>query len=1117
MVKRFLFALWRFSSGLTLGLFQGIGRGAHGLVRLLWRLVRGLCRGGRFLLRPVVVALLLAVAGTDLWLEWQGVPAGGLEIIQGALLRQGIQVTIGELRVGLVKGVVANRISIFDADAPGEPMAEAQQISLQLSRRDLLSGRIRLRSLRFDRLGVYLPNLPGNPQSLHKRFLGRFTGEARLHRSRLEVANVVGDLAGVRFQIQGEVLDFTPDPQRKPLGVLGWKHLLDRLPADSRDQVEAFMETAFVNGVPQGDGWVDLSFTIPAARPAAAKVSGSLSLSDVTIRDAEFHKIRTRFQFRDGALSLQQFNARLNADQSLNGDLVVDLRRQLLSGEAHGAVRPDVLAYLLRRPLPKAMRDADFTTPIRFKLELQPSPWRDLEKLNARLTLETGFVYFPDFSFESAEVVMEAVPGQSRSGKLDLTGLRIRDVRIDKVKAGLAFDGSQLIVRDLDIRSGSTAGEQLSGTLSYNLRDEMLAGDLSGHLLPGTLASLVPGIPESVQTACGELKAEDKAPAVTCHLDPSPVTRPLEWRGELNVRLEPVRYRDLALQGGSVRAVLEPGAVTAEAEFILAGEPAQSVQGRFKVDLARQRLSGTLDARILADRLLRGLRLEDVATGGLLIHHGAPAVIHLDIADSPLFPLDWNGTGRITAADASYEDLRFLSGSCDLRLEPGRISFLNLSGTTAVGDTLNGNLEVTTRRIEVVIRDCVIRGDPRLVRVFVGRGQSREVFDSIFAGFVWDPANPPVSQIASMLYRDSADGRVWSLLLDAHITAKNATRKELKAEVVDVTLKLNLPDSLTLNPVHVDVGDNHADGSAEFYFTGLPLCRFRLKADGDPRLLLKSLNPDWDKFFDNTRFVGKTSYACDGNFFLLTPEPRPVLRGTLKSEQAWYRQLQVDDFSVRWQMQDTQLAWMPMTGRLFGGAVYSTGAYDFVADSGRLDYNAVRVNLQRLLQALGRVEKPQAIQGLVSANGSLELYRPSEPGAHLALHGDGRVWVRDGDLLNLKLMSNLGTVVGMSNLGKITRFDADLTFAGNQVGVPEFTTDGTVLALRGSGSYSIADGGLEFKVRGTAMDKMRIIPFLLKPFFWMFEADLGGTVDDPKWRVNSKLKSFFSSSDPPGK
>ncbi|MFA4943572.1 MAG: hypothetical protein WC789_02590 [Lentisphaeria bacterium] len=1066
------------------------------------RLLRGCLKAIRWLLKPTVILGLGTLALTDAWLEIQGAPPWLVARVEHALQAKGIHAEIRGLRAGLVGGITAEEVTVLDGAASRTPMLAAHRLRAGISKRRLLTGRLHLRTVEVERLAVYLPQNPAAPLPPHKLLIARLTGALRLHANRIEVESLRGDVAGVRVQAQGQITGLNLTRAAGPTA-WSWQTIFAALGERERGWCIWLLNRFHAEGAPLNDGWIDLVFDVPAREPEHSAFSGNLSLTDLTLYGVDISTLRTRFEARNRTLRLQRLAVKFFSGQQLEADLEARLSDQTLAGRVTGNAKPAEVLPLLRLPIPELLRDAEFYAPVHFTLDLEPSPWLRPQEWRGNVSLATEHIKTAPAAADAAQLRLRLTPdatGPAGAGELTLAGVEIGNARFQSVRSTFTFDRDRLTAADIRLQVGADATEAMAGRVTYAFRGQTLEGDLQGTLQPATLLSLLPALPERIRTLGGEFKPATP-PHVAARLDPSPATNPAAWRGRLEVGLGEARFRDLRLSGGQASAEFKPGQVTLDAT-LTAAEPPQDLTTHLELDTAAERIQGQLHGRLHLDWLLAGLRLHDSFVGQRIHQPDAPLEFNLRLDQSPLPPAAWSGSGTLTAAAADYEDLSLRNLTCPaFAFRPGHLAFHRITTQTAAGETLAGNLDLALPSGEITLQ-ARIHGDPRLTRVFVAPGASRTLYDEIWRDCKWDPKRLPDITISHLRFRDSEKDRPWEFELDTQIAATGCSWRGVPVESVSTDLQVRLPGALHCRNAQIQTRDGTLTGNVELYFGGLSMCRFNLAGTLDPRLLLRTLNPDWDRYFADIQFGERTRFACDGHF-LLAPEPRPILRGTLDSGQCTYRRLRLENLSARWLLDGQRLAWLPVVARLYDGRVFGSGEYDFGAEFGRIILNGGRIKFNDLLRAVS--DSPRDIQGELSASCRLDLYR-LRPEADLSITGAGDLWIRDGDLWNIPVMNRLGKLVGLSTFGRIGKLQTNLVFAGDHVRIEDLTTDGTILSLQGTGDYAWKNRALQMNVRGTTLQQTKIIPWLLSPFFSIFEAGLTGTVEDPHWTLGRRWR-----------
>ncbi|HQL08949.1 MAG TPA: hypothetical protein PLE35_05060, partial [Lentisphaeria bacterium] len=98
----------------------------------------------------------------------------------------------------------------------------------------------------------------------------------------------------------------------------------------------------------------------------------------------------------------------------------------------------------------------------------------------------------------------------------------------------------------------------------------------------------------------------------------------------------------------------------------------------------------------------------------------------------------------------------------------------------------------------------------------------------------------------------------------------------------------------------------------------------------------------------------------------------------------------------------------------------------------------------------------------------------------------------------------------LAGLGRISSLDADLEFLGQRLVVPTLSTNGTIIALNGSGEYNWDTDKMYFQVSGEALKEVSILSMVLKPLTWAFHAELTGTRAKNEWTLRTALRKIFS-------
>ena len=161
--------------------------------------------------------------------------------------------------------------------------------------------------------------------------------------------------------------------------------------------------------------------------------------------------------------------------------------------------------------------------------------------------------------------------------------------------------------------------------------------------------------------------------------------------------------------------------------------------------------------------------------------------------------------------------------------------------------------------------------------------------------------------------------------------------------------------------------------------------------------------------------------------------------------------------------------------------------------------------------------------GLLDADAKLAFYlnwanRP------IHIEGNGQISIHKADLWHVPLLTSLGNIISVgtfnffsrnkiARLGTISRLKATVECQGNRIFIPEFKTDGTVVALAGSGEYDLQNNQMDFLVSGQFLKNLSIINWILRPLSWAFKAELVGKPNDYERHLRSGWRKLEDKDD----
>jgi hypothetical protein len=1102
-----------------------------------------------FMLLGVVLVL------TDAVWEARGIPDWGANFICAAFAERGISLHADNIRAGLARGVVIEQARVR-LDWQGMPLlVNCREIQLRAQLSELILGRFQVRELSFTGAGValYFGPVPAVASTRTALRLERCSGLARRQRDGVVGLTVGGMAEKISVHLEAEIrgLEATPfagagtsptagaQPTRP-----GTTQRAERRPSAETylARVSDLLKTCPLS---ERDAYLSGKLVVDLQQPQDLRFDGEIGLAEIVLGDLLVSRFKSGLHYQHSEIRLASLNLILGRDETISGDVVLDLAAQRLSGRVKGHVYPYTLWRFQSTPPPDWLEHVQTPVPLDVTMALEPSPLA------------------PSQWQMRAEVV---------GRNLQFTGLAVSQFR-----AGGTWNGQDLTVEnwraDLDPR----------GT-------EFAEGRFTWHRVDGTLEG-----EGTLRANLDERVIQANLPAVTQALRrvdfPAPVTLQVSlprsppdwrrWRGSVTLATDSVRVWDRTLTPVKLVAHLDAGVI--DLETLTAGcpeAPADVLAVTATLDLAQAIDSGTwqvlaevrgkaiLEPAIAGSRtppatawqeavVLRGMALFTPATGsldvaaegtaypdrwyatfvpriGLPASHiardirsalGAPACIMLT-ATRPDRSRPPRLSASVSAAGARYADLEFRTVQGDLEVSRDMIEFTGLSATTTAGDDLTvDQLRIDFEPLAVTICNARVIGNPELAQTFIDDREGKAIYRSVWRDFRWTPGHPATIDLHQLVYQQGAGRQAWTLTLDADLRAAQASYRDLPVQRLAAKVLLDLPDSVVVRDARVETDAATVEGDVTILTGKNPTCSFKVRqvqGGQDPRRILRLLNPEWDAALSLLSFSPESAVDCGGSFHL-SGEPMLQLSGTLSTPYCIFRGLRVDEPRVQWRLRQSAVHWNLTSGRLFGGPIALTGVYDVEDGSGTVAFRGDAMVLKDVAAQFGLSGMDLAQEGAISAHCRLQILR-GWAGRDLQVYGDGNLSITQADLWRVPLFNTLGRLLDVSflnritggkttGLGRITRLDAELGLNGDRMIVRSLTTDGTIVSLRGNGEYCWETDRINLAVSGETLDRAGLVGWIFKPLSWaFFNAELTGTSKDNKWRLSTVLSKVLPGS-----
>ncbi|MFW6414425.1 MAG: AsmA-like C-terminal region-containing protein [Verrucomicrobiota bacterium] len=1054
-----------------------------------------------FVLTISLLSLIVLVGLINLYCETAGVPDFLRRRIEERLQDKGLYVSFNSLRIGLINGFKAENVVIWDGETRASRFGEVKKVHITGDILSVMRGEPGAVDFSIEKAEIYFPasssELGGEAEfiasssdddSAQLSLVQNVNLQAEHSRAELKIHNFSGETAVGRLEGQGEVVKIgewvrsIPDQERE----LSWRLLIDEMSEDEHRYFQRFRQMAADRLIEDQDLQVTTDFYIDPENPAENRVDGVIKAKNQWLDNLPLHLFKGRYTLTPDMFKITDFTCNIGSDSVITGEARYLFQESEINGRLQGRVNPDLPFRLSDRRIPTVFTESRFLDAPEFSLNFS-SPTLKLKDMQADGTVSAENVYF-------------------------------RRQLLSEVSFKFNKQAENLDIRGLNMEFGQGRGdERLRGDLQITLngaeQEPLVSGDLDGQILPETVRRLLPDSVDFPDETISELRFAKTPPSFHVRLQDSGLASNT-WRGELSLGMKDFSYRNREMQklecafdfdGGTIRTtapleVVPEKAGEYEQRVILDSlkiEPADKIiegEGRAFVDPAE--LCQIFD--LSPDHDLRKLTLRE-----------APLKIGFEVRSKGFDKTAWQLDFDINGKNINYDGADFktftAAGSVDLpqiqvddmMLVKDEEQYISISG-----------LEYDRRRNKMTLAAEAV-ADPALFEIFISDESSREQYRDIWEQVEWQSEAPSL-KVSRLHYEEGHLGN-WQLRMNAAIEGNDFRYKELDAEEISFDVNLDLPGSVKVDNIKGKYNNEFIQGEAQVGLTGTPFLQFSLAGEFDVFEFIKSIRPEQTGEVEYLDAEKDTKTSFTGTIGLKEPSSQH-LECEVSGKLLEYKNLQFENYSASWRKVNHEVKWELPEAELGGGEIELSGYNNSFFNRGGLSLNAQDVDLAALVSQLNNTETAQNL-GELSADAQLDLRTPPDDDTTF-LTGDGNVKIRKGDLWQAPILARLGDLLGMGKLGRISKLDAPVKFSGNHLQVKEFKTDGTILALSGNGKYYWdRQNQLDFKVYGELLKSTRLIPFLLKPASWFFEAKLSGSLDDYKWSVMGPVKRIFSSDE----
>lgn len=1075
--------------------------------------------------RPLLLflALLLALNG---WLELHGLPASRCALLRTILANSVMEGEFGWLRVGLVRGVVLNDLRLTLMTPAGPALIHSETATLHLRLTALCRGKIIPASVRLN--GTTVEVLDEARRSMFQSHLDKVALRllvddsmqldlhGRIHGFELRGA---AQLANGRQWFEEQMADKSGDPVRRQ----------ERLIAGIKGVVTSLNRCDFGHG----EARLDFRMHGDCLQPASLSAQGRFSLGDAELDEVFISKLRGSFQVTQQEARLERFLLFMGRDERLQGSVRLDRQSMELSAELHGRLTPGSVAQILGRhgsELPAWFMEIPT---LQFKGAMPPSPLH-LAALRPQLQCQFAAASWQQLRVQRGEFLLA----------LEENAVTLRQMRLD--------------INELE-------GEWLGGELRWDYSEGLLSGAVNGQLqLLAQLRRLGLRVPEKI------FSVGDRKLSLQLDLRPSPPSW-RQWRlaGTLTQPQPLICQREtkaltaqLRLENGCLNIddldltlpelpedILDLRASTDLGEFIDSGvgelsfalqlrskdpyddawTPGMNIAGQLqgRRDKGQLQLALQSSGDIYPDRIYRSfrgpLRIPPLEVLPLIYCAEQPVAFTLELPSWKLGQEPWRLVGRLRAANGGFDTLALSKAEGDYAISAQECSFSNLRATTSMGESIALNMRIHYEPFVFELSDIEVVGNPRLADPFIMHDYGREIYGQIWEHVLWDADSPARIRVPSLIYASSSDSD-WRLTMASNLSVNNVNYRDAQIPALSVDVGLDLPEQIMIRPITMTVPNGELRAEVDIFLQGVPQCEFRiLPSEGvlDPKQLMLAIDPSWQQLLAGLNFSAESQLQCEGSFFL-GGDSRLEVSGRLQSPHCSYEILSVDDVDADWSLTASTLRWQVKDAKYLGGSLASSGFYDTRSSCGETLLIAKKISLDRFVRQMSLNDKSsETLPGYVNAESHVQILR-GWAGRPYHVEGTGHLAIREGELWQVPLLSKLGGLLEvttlswlsqrrLAGLGRISSLDADLEFHGQRLVVPTLSTNGTIIALNGSGEYNWETDKMYFQVSGEALKEISILSMVLKPLTWAFHAELTGTRSKNEWTLRTALRKIFST------
>ena len=1076
-----------------------------------------------YLLSPLIAILILEVL-----LRVCSSGAIFRKLVARRLSSDQMQCQIDWLRASLFSGVQAEGLRL-DLNSPlGRVEFRGREAMCRFRLHKLFSKDMSLKNLRLRNAELGLLNAEGK-HILHCRQLAF---SAKLQNSHQLALLLSFSQNGVQFS--GEAL--LDNAAELP-------SLLTRKPTDKEydyQRVLTLLEKfqTYFHKCEFGENDTRLAFTCRADLRSwqSLEINGDFDLNYGQLGPVLVQKQRGRFRLKEQVFELYDLVWIFESNEQLQASGSIDFKSQTVNADFQGRLAPETLLRL---------SDVD-----------QQKTWPAFIHCPVPMSF-TGRLNIQRFDLQRLDLQLDC----------SLRSLSIYDSRFQFAKANLRLHKQTLELNDLLLSKDYRRNQTVSGTLKWDFAQHLLSGEMQGRINLYELleeqgwgkqlqelrhfddlqfkASLQPSEPEWCKWRMNAELCESEAQVFGLKLEDLIIPLSLEdesiYINQASAKLKQDDIQNLYLQARiDLQELLAAKELPVEIKLELRNENQAGIEdgqifsAHADCRLNLQKPSFELTAGravVMPELLLQAFQKQFdnlYASIDKMIAGSREINLRCRVPEFNLHqPETWLLLLQMQAQDSRFRNLQIHRLQAEAQISSQSAHFRSIEALVNQDEEMELDLVIDFKVPSLRLENVVVKARPELFDAFIFNEEASHVYNQIWQNVRWEQNSPPQISIAELLYwEDPRHDKNWQLKIDTKLKIANAYYKDFPVPEAEVSLLLDLPESLLIEPIVLKTEHGDINARMEFSFRGSPHCSFELfesDAPLDSLALLKSIDDSWLGFLELIDIHPESKVHCQGRFDFTSPMQLQI-NGNIMAKQMGFKGKQLQDVDCAWNYDKDKLFWHIKQASFYDGEVQNSGYFDFLSRSGESLLKIKGLSLEKTEQAFfgqngeNGEERKNSLTGRIDLDGKVAFLQ-GWADSPLYLEGDGHFKLQEADLWQVPLLHNLGSLLSLGffskdkggNLGSITELEADYTLQGSRLLVNRFTTDGTIIALHGEGEYAWDKDKLKFTVKGKALKNINLLSFVLKPLSWAFDAELRGSIKKPEWKIRSALHKVFDT------